>query len=73
MCIRDRGTTTDPVQKAMELLPIGPVVIIDTPGIDDELSLIHIYDEGCCMEKSQVLTRDPVLPVSCKQGIRRCV
>lgn len=30
-----KGTTTDPVQKAMELLPIGPVVIIDTPGIDD--------------------------------------
>ena len=30
-----RGTTTDPVQKAMELLPIGPVVVIDTPGIDD--------------------------------------
>ncbi len=29
------GTTTDPVQKAMELLPIGPVVIIDTPGYDD--------------------------------------
>ena len=31
-----RGTTTDPVLKAMELLPIGPVVIIDTQGIDDE-------------------------------------
>jgi [FeFe] hydrogenase H-cluster maturation GTPase HydF len=31
-----KGTTTDPVQKAMELLPLGPVVIIDTPGIDDE-------------------------------------
>ena len=30
-----KGTTTDPVSKAMELLPIGPVVIIDTPGIDD--------------------------------------
>ncbi len=30
------GTTTDPVLKAMELLPLGPVVIIDTPGIDDE-------------------------------------
>ena len=30
-----KGTTTDPVQKAIELLPIGPVVIIDTPGIDD--------------------------------------
>ncbi len=29
------GTTTDPVKKAMELLPLGPVVIIDTPGIDD--------------------------------------
>ena len=31
-----KGTTTDPVSKAMELLPMGPVVIIDTPGIDDE-------------------------------------
>ena len=31
-----KGTTTDPVKKAMELLPIGPVVIIDTPGMDDE-------------------------------------
>lgn len=30
------GTTTDPVKKAMELLPIGPVLIIDTPGFDDE-------------------------------------
>ena len=34
-----KGTTTDPVQKTMELLPIGPVVIIDTPGIDDEGTL----------------------------------
>ncbi len=33
------GTTTDPVKKAMELLPLGPVVIIDTPGFDDEGSL----------------------------------
>ena len=33
------GTTTDPVQKAMELLPLGPVVIIDTPGFDDEGTL----------------------------------
>lgn len=30
------GTTTDPVYKSMELLPLGPVVVIDTPGIDDE-------------------------------------
>lgn len=31
-----KGTTTDPVKKAMELLPLGPVMIIDTPGYDDE-------------------------------------
>ena len=34
-----KGTTTDPVQKAMELLPIGPVVLIDTPGLDDDSAL----------------------------------
>ena len=34
-----RGTTTDPVIKSMELLPLGPVVIIDTPGFDDEGAL----------------------------------
>lgn len=34
-----KGTTTDPVYKAMELLPLGPVLIIDTPGIDDEGAL----------------------------------
>ncbi len=33
------GTTTDPVKKAMELLPLGPVVIVDTPGIDDDGAL----------------------------------
>lgn len=34
-----RGTTTDPVKKAMELLPLGPVVVIDTPGLDDDTEL----------------------------------
>ena len=34
-----RGTTTDPVSKAMEMLPIGPVLITDTPGLDDESEL----------------------------------
>ena len=34
-----KGTTTDPVKKAMELLPLGPVLIIDTPGLDDEGTL----------------------------------
>lgn len=36
---REKGTTTDPVQKSMELLPLGPVVLIDTPGLDDEGTL----------------------------------
>ena len=31
-----KGTTTDPVYKSMEILPIGPCVLIDTPGLDDE-------------------------------------
>lgn len=35
----EKGTTTDPVKKSMELLPLGPVVIIDTAGIDDEGAL----------------------------------
>lgn len=34
-----KGTTTDPVYKAMELLPLGPVMLIDTPGLDDEGAL----------------------------------
>ncbi len=34
-----KGTTTDPVSKSMELLPLGPVLIIDTPGIDDDGAL----------------------------------
>ena len=57
-----KGTTTDPVLKAMELLPLGPVVIIDTPGLDDigELGELRIqkayqmlnktYTLYCCME-----------------------
>lgn len=35
----EKGTTTDPVLKSMELLPIGPVVIMDTPGLDDDSTL----------------------------------
>ncbi len=34
-----KGTTTDPVSKAMEILPLGPCMLIDTPGLDDEGSL----------------------------------
>lgn len=51
-----RGTTTDPVKKAMELLPLGPVVIIDTPGFDDvgELGELRIR------KTKQVLNRADV-------------
>ena len=41
-----KGTTTDPVRKAMEILPLGPVVIIDTPGIDDEGELGALRVQG---------------------------
>lgn len=47
------GTTTDPVTKAMELLPLGPVVIIDTPGFDDEGELGELR----VRKTSQVLNR----------------
>lgn len=47
------GTTTDPVTKAMELLPLGPVVIIDTPGFDDEGELGELRVK----KTSQVLNR----------------
>lgn len=40
-----KGTTTDPVKKAMELLPLGPVVILDTPGMDDDGELGQIRVE----------------------------
>jgi len=48
------GTTTDPVFKAMELLPIGPVVMIDTPGLDDEgeLGQLRIERARAVLEKT---------------------
>lgn len=48
------GTTTDPVFKAMELLPIGPVVMIDTPGLDDEgtLGLLRMERAHAVLEKT---------------------
>ena len=51
-----RGTTTDPVKKAMELLPIGPVVIIDTPGFDDEgeLGLLRVEKTREILAKTDV-------------------
>lgn len=50
------GTTTDPVSKAMELLPIGPVLLIDTPGLDDEGTLgeLRIQKARQVMNKTDV-------------------
>lgn len=51
-----RGTTTDPVLKAMELLPIGPVVLIDTPGLDDmgELGKLRVKKAYQMLNKTDV-------------------
>ncbi len=51
-----KGTTTDPVFKSMELLPLGPVVIIDTPGIDDEgeLGLLRVKRTKQILNKSDI-------------------
>ena len=65
-----KGTTTDPVQKAMELLPLGPVMIIDTPGIDDDGELGKMS-----VEKSyQVLNKTDIalLVVDGNVGLTQC-
>ena len=51
-----KGTTTDPVLKAMELLPLGPVVVIDTPGLDDEgeLGALRIQKAYQMLNKTDV-------------------
>lgn len=51
-----KGTTTDPVYKTMELLPIGPVVIIDTPGLDDD----SILAEQRIAKTNEVLNRTDI-------------
>lgn len=65
-----RGTTTDPVYKAMELLPLGPVMLIDTPGFDDEGSL----GEQRVKKTKQVLEKTDiaVLAVDAVEGLAAC-
>ena len=65
-----KGTTTDPVYKTMELLPIGPVVIIDTPGYDDEGDLGELRVK----RTRQVLNRTDcgILVVDATVGIGEC-
>ena len=65
-----KGTTTDPVFKAMELLPLGPVMIIDTPGFDDEGSLGELRVK----KTKQVLNRADVavLVIDVTEGKKAC-
>lgn len=62
-----KGTTTDPVRKAMELLPIGPVVIIDTPGLDDEgeLGQLRVQKAREILAKTDIA----VLVVDAQRGL----
>ena len=64
-----KGTTTDPVLKSMELLPLGPVVIIDTPGLDDEgeLGALRIQKAYQMLNKTDVA----VLVVDSQMGMTR--
>lgn len=63
-----KGTTTDPVQKAMELLPLGPVVILDTPGLDDEgeLGALRVQKAKQALARTDiaVLVTDGTRPLS---------
>lgn len=63
-----KGTTTDPVMKSMELLPLGPVMMIDTPGLDDEgdLGMLRMQKSYQVLNKADlaVLVIDAALGVS---------
>ncbi|NLX01160.1 MAG: [FeFe] hydrogenase H-cluster maturation GTPase HydF [Syntrophomonadaceae bacterium] len=62
------GTTTDPVYKSMEILPLGPCILIDTAGIDDEgtLGQLRVKKTREVLEKSDlaILIIDPALGIS---------
>ena len=64
-----KGTTTDPVTKSMEILPLGPVVVIDTPGFDDEGSLgeLRVQRTRKILEKTDIA----VLVVDGSEGLRK--
>lgn len=62
-----KGTTTDPVRKSMEILPIGPVVIIDTPGMDDsgELGALRVEKTRKILETADIA----VLVTDAQEGL----
>lgn len=65
-----KGTTTDPVSKAMELLPLGPVMIIDTPGFDDEgeLGALRVKKTRQVLNKTDIA----ILVVDATEGQKEC-
>ena len=65
-----KGTTTDPVYKSMELLPLGPVMIIDTPGFDDvgQLGELRVKKAKQVLNKTDVA----VLVVDANDGLQKC-
>ncbi|MGN0158923.1 MAG: [FeFe] hydrogenase H-cluster maturation GTPase HydF [Brotaphodocola sp.] len=65
-----KGTTTDPVYKTMELLPLGPVMIIDTPGFDDEghLGELRIRKTRQVLNKTDIA----VLVADASEGLKAC-
>lgn len=64
-----KGTTTDPVYKAMELLPLGPVMLIDTPGFDDEgeLGKLRVEQTKKVLSKTDIA----VLVVDANKGLQQ--
>ena len=64
------GTTTDPVKKAMELLPLGPVEITDTPGFDDEGALgeLRVRKTRKILDQTDIA----VLAVDASEGLKEC-
>ncbi|MCM1179896.1 MAG: [FeFe] hydrogenase H-cluster maturation GTPase HydF [Clostridium sp.] len=64
-----KGTTTDPVYKAMELLPLGPVMIVDTPGADDEgqLGMLRVQKAKQVLNKTDIA----VLVVDGTEGMKQ--
>lgn len=65
-----KGTTTDPVTKSMEILPLGPVVVIDTPGFDDEGNLgeLRVQRTRRILNKTDIA----VLVVDAAEGMQPC-